>query len=225
MDAYLSELVRVHQNNFKIGLDVPLLGMKDIKEEILSSNSNVNENFALRCKNITEVDGLNLKDKDSLQQNASQLTSEKFNTCNSVNERHFVNRQPKQSKFFEKVESAGTEASYRCVRCRGCKDCKTGERIEFISIQDEVEEDVINCSFKVDLNKGYVIAKLPFICDPLKKLVSNEHMPKKSILRQIAKLNANKKDKERHFGRTKITRLRICRLPRKFGPNSKKGDY
>ena len=181
MDDYRSELVRVHQNNFKIGLDVPLLGMKDIKEEILSSNSNVNENFALRCKNITEVDGLNLKDKDSLQQNASQLTSEKFNTCNSMNERHFVNRQPKQSKFFEKVESAGREASYRCVRCRGCKDCGTGERIEFISIQDEVEEDVINCSFKVDLNKGYVIAKLPFICDPLKKLVSNEHMPKKSI--------------------------------------------
>ena len=98
-----------------------------------------------------------------------------------MNERHFVNRQPKQSKIFEKVESAGTEASYQCVRCRGCKDCKTGERIEFISIQEEVEQDVINRSFKVDLNKGYVIAKLPFTCDPLKKLVSNEHIAKNNL--------------------------------------------
>ena len=113
-----------------------------------------------------------------------------------MNERHFVNRQPKHSKFFEKVESAGTEATYRCLCCRGCKDCKTGERIEFISIQEEVEQDVINRSFKVDLNKGYVIAKLPFICDPLKRLVSNEHIAKKIFFRQIAKLNANKKDKD-----------------------------
>ena len=64
----------------------------------------------------------------------------------------FMNKRPlKVLKRFDGVESAGTEISYRCVRCCGCADCKDGERIECISIQEEVEQAIIDQSVTVDI--------------------------------------------------------------------------
>ena len=57
-------------------------------------------------------------------------------------------------KRFEEAELAGSEVSYRCVRCRGCTDCKRGERIDCISIHEEVEQTIIEKSVTVDLDKG-----------------------------------------------------------------------
>ena len=61
---------------------------------------------------------------------------------------------------FEIVESAGTEVSYRCVKCRGCPDCKNSGNIECISIQEEVEQAVIDKSVSVNLELGYTQPKI-----------------------------------------------------------------
>ena len=49
---------------------------------------------------------------------------------------------------------------------------------------------------KVDLEKGYSVARLPFLCDPLQKLAPNENIARKIYFGQIKKLNMSSSDKE-----------------------------
>ena len=104
-------------------------------------------------------------------------------------------KPPRAWTKFEKIENAGTEVLYRCVRCRVCKDCKAGDKIELSSARDDLEQGVIDRSVQVDLTKGYVIAKLPFICDPTKKLVTNDSIAKRVYYAQLKRLGRNEKDK------------------------------
>ena len=84
----------------------------------------------------------------------------------------FSDKKPlKVLKMFEEVESAGIYVSFRCARCRGCNDCKNGERIEYISIREEVEQAIINKSVTIDLERGYTSAKLPFYAILLRNLL------------------------------------------------------
>ena len=57
--------------------------------------------------------------------------------------------------------------------CRSCTECKKGGLIEEISIQEEVEQDLINKSVAVDIEKRTCTAKLPFIVDPDSRLIHN----------------------------------------------------
>ena len=58
----------------------------------------------------------------------------------------------KSQKMFEEVENAGSEISYRCNKCRSCKVCKDHDLTEIMSIKEEVEQDAINRSVKVDMD-------------------------------------------------------------------------
>ena len=60
---------------------------------------------------------------------------------------------------------------------------------------DEVHQSLINTSVKVDLEKGEVIAKLPFLSDPTKKLKSNKSVAMKIYYAQIKKLSIDPNDK------------------------------
>ena len=64
-------------------------------------------------------------------------------------------RPPRSLKIYEEMESAGTDISYRCLECRNCGACKTSGRVESISIQEEVEQALIDKSVTVHLNLGY----------------------------------------------------------------------
>ena len=109
----------------------------------------------------------------------------------------FVNkRAPKQLKMFDEIESAGTEITFRCVDCRGCKKCKSGPQFESMSIQDEMENDLIEKCVTVDIELGFAMAKLPFLVDPEKHLAPNEHIAQKVYKSQLLKLNANPEDKK-----------------------------
>ena len=66
-------------------------------------------------------------------------------------------------KIFEEVDSAGAEISCTCARCRGCSDYKNSRKIECNSIQEEVEQTIIDGSVIGDLDKGRTFAKLPFL--------------------------------------------------------------
>ena len=91
-----------------------------------------------------------------------------------INDANFAKKSPENLKRFEACESAGTEASYRCVDCRGCQNCVKSERIESISLQEEVEQEMVVKSVKVDLENGCTKGFLPFLSDPVKKLAPNE---------------------------------------------------
>ena len=104
-------------------------------------------------------------------------------------------RTPKCVRQFDEIERAGTEITYRCVDCRNCVKCKTSERVEAISIQDEIEDGIIDRSVEVDPVEGVVTAKLPFIVDdPDSRLAPNVSDALKVYKGQVRKLNAQPED-------------------------------
>ena len=104
-------------------------------------------------------------------------------------------RAPKCVKQFDDIERAGTEVSFRCVDCRDCPKCKLGERVEAISIQEEVEQNLIEQNVVVDPDKGVTTCKLPFLVDPDSRLVPNEQVALKVFRQQVKKLNDSPEDK------------------------------
>ena len=90
---------------------------------------------------------------------------------------------------FEAVESAGSEITYRCVDCRECTKCKCSEKIELVSIKEEVEQDVIRKSVTVNPIEGTSTASLPFIKDPVIHLAPNKDAAMAIYKRVIRDLN------------------------------------
>ena len=99
-------------------------------------------------------------------------------------------------KLFRQVEEAGSVINYRCLKCRSCSVCKNHDQIEEISIREEVEQDVINQSVKVDLQNRTTIARLPVMHNPVIKLHPNKDKALKVFNQQLKKLNKNQKDKD-----------------------------
>ena len=95
----------------------------------------------------------------------------------------------KAEAHFHQVENAGTEVSYRCTDCRNCNRYKRSENTEFVSIQEEIEQDIIDKSVQVDVSKGITIAKLPSIMNPEFRLLSNKRQALAVYMGQIRKLN------------------------------------
>ena len=93
--------------------------------------------------------------------NAWMMDADNSDFHNST-ESYTAHRPPKNSKMYEEVENAGTEVTCRCVECRNCSKCKKNGQIESISIQEEVEQSIIECSVEVNVQRGITVAKLPF---------------------------------------------------------------
>ena len=102
----------------------------------------------------------------------------------------------KDLDHFEELEKAGTEISYRCSKCRSCIDCKTNESIVATSIREEMEQELINKSLKVDQDQQLTIATLPFTHDPLKRLAPNRHKAMKIYNQQTKKLQRHPEDQQ-----------------------------
>lgn len=100
-------------------------------------------------------------------------------------------------KPFTEAECVGSEISYRCPSCRECKSCKNHDTIEAISIRQDAEQAIIDTSVQVDLVNKVTTARLPFICNPIEKLLPNKSIAMKVYQQQLKKLNnlANVKDK------------------------------
>ena len=74
---------------------------------------------------------------------------------NSISSKAYVSKKsPRCVKVFDQVETAGTEISYRCVDCRDCPECKKCPRLDSVSIQEEVEQSLIDRSVNVDIDRG-----------------------------------------------------------------------
>ena len=97
----------------------------------------------------------------------------------------------KNSKLFEIAENAGSEVDYRCIKCRNCVDCKKSGEVQCISIQEEVEQDLVDKSVAVLPEKGMSVAKLPFLQDPETTLCTNKDTAMSVYRSQVRKLDRN----------------------------------
>ena len=97
--------------------------------------------------------------------------------------------------MFDEAENAGTEISYRCVNCRNCPECKKCPRLEAVTIQEEVEQGIINCSVQVDIVRRVTTAALPFVTNPELRLEPNEALALKVYKSQAKKLSSRLEDK------------------------------
>ena len=104
-------------------------------------------------------------------------------------------RTPKCVKIFDNLEKSGTEVSFRCVDCRECQKCKKGAQIESVSIQEEIEQDLIERNVFVDPEKGITSCKLPFLLEPESRLSPNKQDALKVFKQQCRKLTVNPVDK------------------------------
>ena len=114
-----------------------------------------------------------------------------FTASNKV---YVSKRGPKCLNKFEELDKTGTNISYRCMDCRNCKECKKGSLIEEISIQEEVEQDLINKSVALDIKNRTCTAKLSFTVDPDSKLIPNLKTARKVYDSYVRQLNKSQKD-------------------------------
>ena len=86
---------------------------------------------------------------------------------------------------FRDSENLGTEVEYRCVSCRNCKRCKQGDILEKVSLQEEVEQSMIENSVRLNVEKKVLEANLPFIQDPITHLKPNRYVAEKILESQM----------------------------------------
>ena len=85
----------------------------------------------------------------------------------------------------------GTSVAYRCPSCRNCSSCRSGENLEEVSLIEDREQYIIERSIKYDPGKKQLIAKLPFIQNPLDKLTENLHIAKRVFSTQLKKASSD----------------------------------
>ena len=103
---------------------------------------------------------------------------------------------PRAYRRFEAAEMAGSQITFRCPDCRICCNCKNHEHIEAVSIKEEVEQDLINKSIHIDVEKCETSASLPLLGDPAVKLAPNAHKALKTYQQQVKILSRNPEDKQ-----------------------------
>ena len=205
--AYFTEIVRAYKDGFRLDPDVSSLSNK--------LNNDCRDTYEV-CKtddcNQIQVTEEVPKNFEAVESAGTELffrcpqcreCSNCFFTgdddeCKTegLDEVHVVKRAPKNLKIFEDVESAGTEVSYRCPKCRGCPDCLKSQKVECISVQAEVEQDMIDKSVTVDLEANCSNALLPFMSDPAKKLAPNAYLAKKVYKSVTRSLKGKETEKE-----------------------------
>ena len=86
---------------------------------------------------------------------------------------------------FDDFESIGSELSYRCVSCRNCNACRRSDELEEKSLQDEVEQSLIEGCVTLHAGNKIVVSKLPFIKDPESRLTPNRWVANKVLDTQV----------------------------------------
>ena len=92
---------------------------------------------------------------------------------------------------FLELETIGSEIEYRCVACRNCNKCRNGDALEKISLQEEIEQELIEQSVTLNVQQNKLEAKLPFIDDPQVQLKPNMGVAKKVLDSQMKLFERN----------------------------------
>ena len=124
------------------------------------------------------------------------LGNKEINQLDDYGESFVANSRPRNAKLYMQVEEAGTACNYRCPDCRNCEDCRTNGLKDMGTIEEEVEQSLIEKTVKIHQDQGYTEARLPFTCDPTTRLKPNEEMAKKVYFSQVRKLAKSAEDKK-----------------------------
>ena len=123
-------------------------------------------------------------------------------------------------KLFEKIENAGSETSFRCSKCCICKLRKEHNQSEILSVREEVEQDVINKSAKVDIKNRVTTASILLFQNPSIKLAPNKDKTLQICNHQIKKCykikSKSSRQKRCHWIWSKTTQFGICWVCEKF---------
>ena len=194
LGSYCAKIVELYKDGYKVSLDMPLLGAKIHDDITIDDYDEIHDDITI--DDYDEIhDDITIDDYDEIHDDITiddydeihdDITIDDYDEINPV----FLNKtySVKLQEKFEKTEKAGTYVSYRCLRCRNCSDCKNNDRIVHISIQEEVEQNLIDKSITFNLEKCETIAKLPFIKNPIQRLSTNEDIAVKVYKSQIKKL-------------------------------------
>ena len=92
-------------------------------------------------------------------------------------------------------EDVGDLVTYRCPLCSKCVRCKESGKIRAVTMQEALEQAVVDNSVFVDKEKRRVYVKLPFMVDPVEYL-TEKHKGKDNYrsARQVYNQVCNKKD-------------------------------
>jgi len=82
------------------------------------------------------------------------------------------------------------------VKCRSCSTCKDNCTNETVSIQEEIEQDLINRSVKVDIQTCSTIATLPLLRNPNLALAPNRSIALRVYNQQLKRPTKHRKDKD-----------------------------
>ena len=179
--VYFIPPVDQHRNHFKLECDMPLLGQKTRYAQWF-------ENVPLCAGRLAQESGDGYMDGVGLTDNQKG--------DGRPMDAYAAKKSPKCIKSFDEVENTGTEVTYRCIDCRNCTECKKSQRLDSVSIREEVEQSIIDRCVKVDLEHRTTTAKLPFVvADPDTRLVPNMRMALKVYKAQIKKLEKAPEDK------------------------------
>ena len=69
-------------------------------------------------------------------------------------------------KEFMDQEDIGNAINYRCSDCLKCKKCNASDRVKMMSLQEQIEQEVIEKSVELDMDQKKVFIDLPFIKPP-----------------------------------------------------------
>ena len=73
------------------------------------------------------------------------------------------------------IDNTSSGVDYRCSKCSSCQECKKSPRNTAISLQESMEQSIIEQSVTVNRSTGKVIVKLPFKKNPDDFLIKKHH--------------------------------------------------
>lgn len=75
----------------------------------------------------------------------------------------------KLKEYLDK-EDVGNTVNYRCSDCLNCKKCMVSDKVKMMSLQEQIEQEIIEKSVEVDLENKRILVDLPFIKPPVEYL-------------------------------------------------------
>ena len=91
-------------------------------------------------------------------------------------------------KTLVKLQEQGISLEYRCPTCRRCSGCRNASETERISLREELEDDAIRQSVKIDFSKKKISAILPLRGEEEEYLSNNRVVALKVLRSQCKKV-------------------------------------
>ena len=128
--------------------------------------------FPINPQDILNVGGIVVPDFEELIESSNHVLEE----LDPSHSQHYCGVHKasipiaRMRELIDEDDTADT-ITYRCPECSKCVVCKRSCRRTAISLQESVEQGIIEASVKLDLENGRVVVNLPWIREPVQPLI------------------------------------------------------